>query len=62
MTARQLADCIQAMIDHGGSFVRALAATWRVADDSNRARLQEAFPEVFQRYERLAEKLTKMEG
>lgn len=65
MTVRQLAEstaAIQAMQDHGGNFVRALAAAWRAADDSNKARLQEAFPEVFQRYERLAEKLTRMEG
>lgn len=50
------------MKDHGGSFVRALAAAWTAADDSNKARLKEAFPDVWQRYERLAEKLTKMEG
>lgn len=53
---------VQAMKDHGGSFVRALAAAWTAADDSNKARLKEAFPDVWQRYERLAEKLTKMEG
>ncbi len=52
----------EAMADHGGNFVRALAAAWRAADDSNKARLQETFPEIFQRYERLAQKLTRMEG
>lgn len=64
MTVRQLAEssAVQAMADHGGNFVRALAAAWRAADDSNKARLQEAFPEIFQRYERLAQKLTRMEG
>lgn len=64
MTVRRLADCpaiIQAMQDHGGNFVRALAAAWRAADDANRSRLQEAFPEIFQRYERLSQKLTRME-
>lgn len=64
MTVRQLAGftVIQAMQDHGGNFTRALAAAWRAADDANRTRIQEAFPELFQRYERLAEKLTRMEG
>jgi hypothetical protein len=34
--------------------VRALAAAWLAADESNRERLQAAFPELWIRYERIA--------
>jgi hypothetical protein len=45
---------IQAMQNHGGRFVRALAAAWLAADESNRARIETAFPELWIRYERIA--------
>ena len=45
---------IQAMQHHGGRFVRALAAAWLAADESNRKRIQAAFPELWIRYARIA--------
>jgi hypothetical protein len=45
---------IAAMTRHGGRFVRALAAAWLAADESNRERIQAAFPELWIRYERIA--------
>jgi hypothetical protein len=45
---------IQAMQNHGGRFVRSLAAAWIAADESNRERLQAAFPELWIRYARIA--------
>jgi hypothetical protein len=42
------------MQNHGGRFVRALAAAWLAADDANRARIEAAFPELWIRYERIA--------
>jgi len=38
------------MINHGGSFARAIAQAWLVADPDNRARLEAAFPDLFARY------------
>jgi hypothetical protein len=45
---------IQAMQRHGGHFVRSLAAAWLAADESNRERIQAAFPELWIRYARIA--------
>ena len=42
---------IRAMEDHGGSFVKSLAACWRVADPDNKQRLESAFPHLFAHYE-----------
>lgn len=38
----------------GGSFVKSLAATCRVADDENFRKLVGAFPEIFDRYAEMA--------
>jgi hypothetical protein len=43
-------DTLTRMINYGGSFARAIAQAWLVADPSNRARLEEAFPDLFNRY------------
>lgn len=40
----------KAMEEFGGSFVRALAAALRVADQVNRERIKTAFPEVWEKY------------
>ena len=38
------------MVAHGGSFAAAIAEAWMLADPANRARLEEAFPDLFNRY------------
>ena len=37
----------------GGSFVKALVALWYCADSTNKPRVRSAFPEHFERYEKL---------
>lgn len=49
-------DVTVAMYVYGGSFVSALGALWRLADDDNRARLKAAFPEYWAEYRDLAER------
>lgn len=41
---------IDAMIEHGGSFVRHLAEAWKRADHSNHARLCSTFDDYLKRY------------
>jgi 2-oxo-4-hydroxy-4-carboxy--5-ureidoimidazoline (OHCU) decarboxylase len=48
---------ITTMARRGGSFVKALAEAWRMADDENRARLEAAFPEVWAKYAAIAQEL-----
>lgn len=43
-----------AMLQFGGSFVKALAAAWRLADEDNSARIVAAFPEYVAKYRELA--------
>lgn len=50
---------IAAMEQHGGSFVQALARAYRVADDDNRRRIREAFPEIWRRYETLSQQVAQ---
>lgn len=38
------------MMRFGGSFARAIGEAWFLADDDNRRRLQEAFPDLFEKY------------
>ena len=45
---------IEAMATYGGSFVKALAACFRAADEQNRAKLFVAFEDVFEEYEEIA--------
>ena len=42
---------ITRMLTYGGSFAKAIAGAWQVADDLNRARLEAAFPDLFKRYQ-----------
>lgn len=44
-----------AMATYGGGFARKFAAAFLAADDVNRYRLREAFPELFMEYGRLAQ-------
>lgn len=46
---------VEAMEVYGGSFVMALAECYRHADPINFAKLQNAFPEYWERYEVMAE-------
>ena len=43
-------DVIEAMERFGGSFVSALAKAWRAADEINKAKLREAFPNYWEQY------------
>lgn len=55
-----LYDITEAMIRYGGNFVQQLGQLMRAADEDNRRRLVEAFPEYMQQYRELAElKLSK---
>lgn len=42
---------IENMKRYGGGFVSRLAELWQVADAKNRAKLEAAFGDVFERYE-----------
>ena len=44
-------DTIERMRAYGGSFARAIAEAYIVADPANRARLEAAFGDLFARYE-----------
>lgn len=44
-------DTIERMRAYGGSFARAIAEAYLVADSANRARLEQAFGNLFARYE-----------
>lgn len=41
---------VVAMRAHGGNFCQHLADAWLSADPSNRKRLQDAFPHLFEQY------------
>jgi hypothetical protein len=49
-------EIVAAMDAFGGSFARALAAAWRMADPDNQRRLKEAFPDLWAEYAELAER------
>lgn len=51
----------EAMIRFGGNFVRELGKLYRRADQTNASRLRSAFPDYWEKYEKLIEK-TKKEG
>jgi hypothetical protein len=53
---------IEAMQRHGGNFVRLLAALYRAADCTNRARLSVAFADVFEKYRAMAAEMKREEG
>jgi len=40
--------------NHGGRFERAISDAWYSGNESTRATLEAAFPELFARYEKLA--------
>ena len=43
-------EIVQAMQRHGGSFVRALAEAWQVADEINRRKIRDTWSEYFGLY------------
>jgi hypothetical protein len=48
-------DTTEAMIVYGGAFVGGLGMLWRVADPTNRIKLEVAFLFHFEKYRELAE-------
>jgi len=48
---------LEAMRRHGGHFVSKLAEAWMAADDGNCAKLQQAFGDIAQEYDRYVPKL-----
>ena len=46
LTPTQMHHTFAAMEQHGGGFCRALAQAWYVADRSNKARIESAFPHL----------------
>jgi hypothetical protein len=38
------------MLQYGGSFAQAIADAWVVADPANRAKLEDTFSELFNKY------------
>lgn len=53
---------IKAMKTYGGSFVKALAVAWEVADSENRKRLETAFPEIVEKYTKMDEGMETASG
>ena len=47
----------QAMKDCGGGFVKQLGHLYRLADETNQARIKAAWPELWQNYTEMAERL-----
>lgn len=47
-------DVTDAMKQHGGGFVIALAELWRRGDEDNRRRIKAAWPEYWERYAGMA--------
>lgn len=47
-------DMVDAMKRFGGSFVKALAECFILADDLNLAKLEQAFPEYVKQYQEMA--------
>lgn len=47
---------VEAMEKYGGSFIKALAECFHRADLLNFAKLEEAFPEYWERYKKMSEK------
>lgn len=52
---------VSAMERLGGGFIKGLAALYRQADEDNRRRLREAFPQYWDKYAELAQ-LVDLEG
>ena len=55
-------DVTEAMLCCGGSFVRKLAEAFRCADETNQARLRDAFPHEWMVYTELAALLRAKRG
>ena len=47
-------EIVSAMVVYGGGFVKSLAESFRRADEINFARLKAAFPDLWEKYTRLA--------
>lgn len=47
----------EAMIRRGGSFVAALGKLFRIADSTNQSKLERAFPEYWNEYEKIGKEL-----
>ena len=52
----------EAMIRFGGSFVKGLGNLWRLADTTNRSKLEQAFLNYFEVYKSQGEMLRKDNG
>ncbi len=52
--ANSVDDILETMTHFGGSFMRHLAALYRVADSENRERIEVAFADAFDRYDEFA--------
>lgn len=52
----------EAMIFHGGSFVKQLGLLFRLADEDNKRRLLLAFPEYWKQYRDVAIQLARQRG
>jgi hypothetical protein len=52
-------ETLEAMDTYGGGFVRSLAECYRRADLFNKSRLEVAFKEYFDRYEKMAENIKR---
>lgn len=53
----ELYSIVDAMERFGGSFARSIAHAWHAADNRNKARLQTSFPELFEQYKLMAERV-----
>jgi hypothetical protein len=46
----RMIDAANRMMEYGGGFASSIGAAWFRADSGNRAKLEGAFPELFERY------------
>lgn len=50
LTPTDLHRTFLAMERHGGRFCASIAQTWRVADPTNKRRIEDAFPDLLNKY------------
>lgn len=55
-------EVVETMIQYGGSFVKAMAHAYQLADYDNKRRLQLAFPEYWKEYDEMTLHIEQSKG
>jgi hypothetical protein len=50
-------DIVTMMLKYGGGFAQALAEAWMKADLDNQRRIKDAFPDLFEQYKQMRERM-----